>query len=125
MNIRTTLLAEIAALSIDDRIHVVQEIWDGIAAEQAYPDLTATQKREIDRRIDESDMNPDNTLSCHSNFSWSARSEIVAVTHLEYRTNDTLSIMDTSRNQDSVLYKLAPQSLAAQDSTSLLLSSVR
>jgi putative addiction module component (TIGR02574 family) len=63
MNIRTTLLAEIAALSIDDRIHVVQEIWDGIAAERGYPDLTESQKREIDRRIDESDKNPENILT--------------------------------------------------------------
>ncbi len=31
---------EITALSIEDRIRLVQAIWDGIAAEQAYPDLT-------------------------------------------------------------------------------------
>jgi putative addiction module component (TIGR02574 family) len=63
MSIRTTLLAEIAALSIDDRIHVVQEIWDGIAAERVYPDLNESQKREIDRRIEESDLNPEDTLT--------------------------------------------------------------
>jgi putative addiction module component (TIGR02574 family) len=63
MNIRTALLAEIAALSIEDRIHVVQEIWDGIAADRSYPDLEESQKREIDRRIDESNLNPENTLT--------------------------------------------------------------
>jgi putative addiction module component (TIGR02574 family) len=36
----TATLNEIAALSIEDRIRLVQAIWDSIAAEQAYPDLT-------------------------------------------------------------------------------------
>ncbi|MEQ9233194.1 MAG: addiction module protein [Coleofasciculus sp. E2-BRE-01] len=31
----TATLNEIAALSIEDRIHLVQAIWDSIAAEQA------------------------------------------------------------------------------------------
>lgn len=44
----TATLNEIAALSIKDRIRLVQAIWDGIAAEQAYPDLTEAQKRELD-----------------------------------------------------------------------------
>ncbi|NEO87221.1 MAG: addiction module protein [Spirulina sp. SIO3F2] len=51
MNITATL-SEIKSLSIEDRILLVQEIWDSIAAEQAYPDLTPTQKQELDRRID-------------------------------------------------------------------------
>jgi putative addiction module component (TIGR02574 family) len=59
----TTTLTEIAALSINDRIHLVQAIWDGIEADSDYPDLTEPQKREIDRRVNEHDLNPDNTLS--------------------------------------------------------------
>lgn len=59
----TATLNEIAALSIEDRIRLVQAIWDGIAAEQAYPDLTDTQKRELDDRIDDYEMNPDNILT--------------------------------------------------------------
>ena len=54
---------EIAALSIEDRIRLVQAIWDGIEAEQAYPDLTEAQKRELDDRIDNYEMNPDNILT--------------------------------------------------------------
>jgi putative addiction module component (TIGR02574 family) len=63
----TTTLTEIAALSINDRIHMVQAIWDGIEADSGYPDLTEQQKREIDRRIDE-------YHNSDSNLSWSARS---------------------------------------------------
>ena len=59
----TDTLNEIASLSIEDRILLVQAIWDSIAAEQAYPDLTETQKRELDRRIDNYDVEPDNILT--------------------------------------------------------------
>ena len=34
-----------------------------IAADHVYPDLTEPQKREIDRRIDEYELNPENTLT--------------------------------------------------------------
>ena len=62
MDIATTL-NEITSLSIEDRILLVQAIWDSIAAEQAYPDLTETQKRELDRRIDGHESDPDNVLT--------------------------------------------------------------
>jgi putative addiction module component (TIGR02574 family) len=62
MNIATTL-NEIASLSIEDRILLVQTIWDGIAAEQACPDLTVKQKQELDRRIGDSNANPDNVMT--------------------------------------------------------------
>lgn len=58
-----TKLNEIAALSIEDRILLVQAIWDGIADEQAYPDLTEAQKHELDCRIDDHDSEPDNVLT--------------------------------------------------------------
>ncbi|MDJ0616205.1 MAG: addiction module protein [Calothrix sp. MO_192.B10] len=59
----TTTLNEITALSIEDRIRLVQAIWDSIAAEQVYPDLTEVQKRELDYRIDDYEINPDNVLT--------------------------------------------------------------
>ena len=34
-----------------------------ITADHVYPDLTQLQKREIDRRIDEYELNPENTLT--------------------------------------------------------------
>jgi len=59
----TATLNEIATLSVEDRIRIVQAIWDSIAAEQVYPDLTDAQKQELDRRIADYDSNPDNVLT--------------------------------------------------------------
>jgi putative addiction module component (TIGR02574 family) len=62
MNITATL-NEIVSLSIEERIRLVQAIWDSIAAEQAYPDLTERQKRELDHRINDYEINPDNVMT--------------------------------------------------------------
>lgn len=62
MDIANTL-NEIVSLNIEERIFLVQAIWDSIAAEQAYGDLTEQQKKELDYRIDEYDLNPDNVLT--------------------------------------------------------------
>ncbi len=59
----TATLNEIAALSVEDRIRLVQAIWDSIAASQTYPDLTEMQKQEIDRRITDYETNPDDVLT--------------------------------------------------------------
>ncbi|BAZ83419.1 addiction module protein [Sphaerospermopsis kisseleviana CS-549] len=62
MDISATL-NQIKALSIADRISIVQEILESIAAEQAYPDLTEAQKQELDRRITDYEANPDNVMT--------------------------------------------------------------
>jgi putative addiction module component (TIGR02574 family) len=62
MDISATL-NEIASLTVEERIHIVQAIWDSIAAEQAYPDLTEAQKQELDRRIEDAEANPDDVLT--------------------------------------------------------------
>ena len=50
----TAILNEIlVALKVEDRIRLVQAIWDSIAAEQVYPELTEEQKQELDHRIAE------------------------------------------------------------------------
>ena len=59
----STTLNEITALSTEDKILLVQAIWDSIPAEQAYPEPTEAQKRELDRRIDGYDNDPENVLS--------------------------------------------------------------
>jgi len=56
-------LTEITSLSIDERIRLVQAIWDTIAAEQAHPDLTEAQKEDLDRRIRELEASPDEVLT--------------------------------------------------------------
>ena len=59
----TATLNEIVALNVEDRIRLVQAIWDSIAAEQAYPELTQEQKQELDRRIADSEANSDNVMT--------------------------------------------------------------
>lgn len=43
-------MADIMALSIPERILLVEEIWDSIAAEQEAIPLTQAQREEMDRR---------------------------------------------------------------------------
>jgi putative addiction module component (TIGR02574 family) len=45
-------------LSIPDRIVLVEEIWDTIAEENQAFELTDSQKRELDRRLDIAKSNP-------------------------------------------------------------------
>ncbi len=59
----TATLNEIATLSIEERIDLVQDIWDSIAAESTCSDLTETQKLELDRRIADDEANPDNVMT--------------------------------------------------------------
>ncbi len=47
----STTLAEIASLSVDDRIRLVEAIWDGIVAETGQPGVTEAQQRELERRL--------------------------------------------------------------------------
>ena len=59
----TTTLNQIVTLDIQDRIRLVQGILDSIAAEQVDSDLTESQKRELDRRIDDYEANPDEVMT--------------------------------------------------------------
>jgi putative addiction module component (TIGR02574 family) len=58
----TEALELINQLSIDERIELVQAIWDGIADEQAHIPLTEEQLRELDRRLAEHEANPDDVI---------------------------------------------------------------
>lgn len=69
MDISVTL-NEIKALSIADRIRIVQDILESIPAEQAYPDLTTAQKRELDRRITDYEANPDDVMTWEDRLLW-------------------------------------------------------
>ncbi len=53
-----TKLAEIETLSVDERIDLVQAIWDGIAAETESLELTEGERRELDRRIADLEARP-------------------------------------------------------------------
>ena len=58
----------IKALGIDklpaaERIILLQDIWESLVDEQAIPDLTDSQKRDLDRRIADLDANPGDVLT--------------------------------------------------------------
>lgn len=55
-------LAEIRSMSIEDRIRMVQAVWDEIAADGAFPGLTEDQERELDRRLTDDKANPDDVI---------------------------------------------------------------
>lgn len=62
MDIKATL-NEINSLNVEERIDLVLAIWDSIAVEQSYPDLTEAQKQELDYRISKYEENPENVLT--------------------------------------------------------------
>lgn len=50
MDVSATL-AEIASLPVDDRLYLVEAIWEGIVAEPNQPQLSETQRQELERRL--------------------------------------------------------------------------
>lgn len=44
--------SKLQELPIDERIRIVEDLWDSIAADQEALRLTADQKAELDRRLD-------------------------------------------------------------------------
>ncbi len=49
-------------MSREERIALVLEIWDTIAAEPGQPLLTEAQRQELRRRVAEDDANPDDVV---------------------------------------------------------------
>lgn len=45
-------------LSVEDRLRLVQEIWDSIAGEVERAPLTEAQRQEVDRRLAAHEANP-------------------------------------------------------------------
>jgi putative addiction module component (TIGR02574 family) len=50
--------SEIKKLSVAERILIVEEIWNSIAAEQDSVEVTQAQRAELDRRIASCDASP-------------------------------------------------------------------
>jgi putative addiction module component (TIGR02574 family) len=49
-------------LSVDDRIVLAHEIWNSVAAEVGRAPLTDAQRRELERRLDDHEANPDDVV---------------------------------------------------------------
>ena len=52
MSISQITIDEIKKLSVSKKVLIVEEIWDSIAKENEYPELTEAQRKELNRRID-------------------------------------------------------------------------
>ena len=59
MAMKQGLVAEILALPVEDRVRLVEAIWDSISAVPEALPLTEWQKEELDRRLDDLENNPD------------------------------------------------------------------
>ena len=54
----SNLTEEAKKLPVEERIALVEEIWDSIAEENGCFELTEAQKEELDRRIQSLQQNP-------------------------------------------------------------------
>ncbi|MET0399927.1 MAG: addiction module protein [Longimicrobiaceae bacterium] len=55
---KTDLLSDILKLSVAERIQLVEDVWDSIAAEPEELPLTEEERQEMDRRLADVDANP-------------------------------------------------------------------
>ena len=53
-----TVLSEVESWPVDDRIRLVQDVWDRLPDQGRGSELTEEMKAELDRRIEEMDRNP-------------------------------------------------------------------
>ena len=58
----STALAEIVSLSVDERIRLVEAIWDSIASEPGQPALTEAQQQELERRLAAHTVSPEEVV---------------------------------------------------------------
>jgi putative addiction module component (TIGR02574 family) len=54
---KAALLNELMQLSVEDRLDLVQDLWDSIPAEK-FPPLSEEQMAELDRRLAEHERDP-------------------------------------------------------------------
>ena len=68
------LVAEILGLPLDERLELVEAIWDSISVLPDAIPLTPWQREELDRRLAEYEANPDSGITMEEVFSRIRRS---------------------------------------------------
>ncbi|QDV38739.1 addiction module protein [Tautonia plasticadhaerens] len=58
-----TILAEVESWPIEDRLRLVERIWEGLGDRGDEPGLTEAQRAEIDRRLADDDASPDDVVT--------------------------------------------------------------
>jgi putative addiction module component (TIGR02574 family) len=69
MRMKQDLVAEILALPVEDRVRLVEAIWDSISAVPEALPLTDGQKEELDRRLAELEADPEAGSSLEEVFA--------------------------------------------------------
>jgi putative addiction module component (TIGR02574 family) len=63
MRLMSTELSDILQMSVAERIQLVEDIWDSVAASPESVPVTDTQKEELDRRLQAHAQNPSEGVS--------------------------------------------------------------
>ena len=58
-----TEIKDILKLSVEDRIHLVQTIWDSIAADTEMTEISEEHKKILDERLEAHKNNPNDVVS--------------------------------------------------------------
>jgi putative addiction module component (TIGR02574 family) len=56
-------LLGIERLALEDRLDLVEQVWDSIAADSVALPLTDAQRIELERRVTDHEQNPDDVVS--------------------------------------------------------------
>ncbi len=59
----STVVAEILEMSVDDRLRIVEDIWDSIAADSKDLKISNELRQELDRRLEAYKEDPDAGVS--------------------------------------------------------------
>jgi putative addiction module component (TIGR02574 family) len=54
----TTVLREVNSWPAEDRIRLIETVWDQLVSEGVEPDITDAQRAELDRRMAEMEADP-------------------------------------------------------------------
>ena len=57
------VLSAIGNWPIEDRLRLMEEIWDGLIDHGFEPEVTQDLKEKLDRRLDSLDINPDDVTT--------------------------------------------------------------
>jgi putative addiction module component (TIGR02574 family) len=58
-----SIITQVESWSVEDRLRLMEQIWEGLLNEGHEPGLTEEQRAEIDRRIAEDEAAPDDVVS--------------------------------------------------------------
>jgi len=53
---------DFGGMTVDERIRLIEAIWESITAEPGQPELTDAQRLELERRWQDDEANPDDVI---------------------------------------------------------------